>query len=76
MTELISNFLSLVLILVGWFFGNKEERKRRAKEIADKFQKVTVKGDNLYKQVWNEMSQRSDTDWEDIEIRDTKKENP
>ena len=69
MTELISKFLSLAILLLGWFFGNKEERKRRAKEIAKKFNEVTVEGDNLFDQVWDEMSQRSDVGWDDITIR-------
>ena len=74
MVELISKLISLALLLLGWFFGKKEERKQRAKEIAEKFAEVTIEGDSLYDQVWGEMSQRSKVEWDDIPIRNQKED--
>lgn len=74
MVELITKFLSLAVLLLGWFFGKAAERKKRAKEIAKQFKEVTVKGDSLFDQVWKEMNQRSDTNWEDIPVRNNNQE--
>jgi hypothetical protein len=70
--ELITQFLKIVFTLAQYFFGKKAEKALRAKEIAEEFKKVTIEGDNLFEQVWEELNRRSQTEWEDIPIRENK----
>lgn len=73
MLSLITQFLKLVILLGGYYFGKKAERAARAKEIAENFKKVTIEGDNLFEQLWSEMNRKSDVEWDDIPIRENNK---
>lgn len=69
MIALFTEIFKIALTLIQWFFGDKAERTKRAKEIADQFKRISVEGDSLFEQVWSEQNRRSTTDWDDINPR-------
>ena len=69
MTEMLTAIFKILLLLLGWGLGKASEKKARAKEIATQFSKLSRDGDVLGKQVWEELNQRSDRNWEDIPVR-------
>jgi Holliday junction resolvase RusA-like endonuclease len=66
----MSEVLTIIVLLLKWFFGAKAERAQRAKELSNLFSKVQKDGDNLGKQVWDNLSKKSAVDWEDIKLRE------
>ena len=44
----------------------------RAKEISDLLKKISKEGDSLADQLHKEMERKSNTDWDDIPIREQK----
>jgi hypothetical protein len=69
MVELITKIASLIILIVQWIFGKQALRAQRAKELATKFKQINVEGDNLFEQVWSELNRQSNSDWEDIPVR-------
>lgn len=60
----------LAWLLFKWFLGERAERKRIAKEIADKFKKIEKEGDVLWDDIQEQLNRRSDQDWDDITVRE------
>jgi len=69
--ESILGILKIAFAVFGWFWGEKANRRRRAKEIVDLLGKIKKEGDVLGAQIHKEMQKHSDTDWDDIRPRDT-----
>jgi hypothetical protein len=69
MSELITIILKIVYSLFSWWLGDKLEKQRRAKEIADLFKTVSKDGDKLADQIKTELNKHSNTTWDDIPIR-------
>lgn len=75
MTEIIGKALSIFLLLFQWFYADKIEKAKRAKEIAEKLKQISKDGDILFDQVYEELNQRSDQDWDEIPVRDDESTN-
>lgn len=63
-------FIKILWTLLNWFMGNKIKREIRAKELSSLMAKIQKEGDNLGKQIRDELNTYSGVGWENISVRE------
>jgi hypothetical protein len=65
-----TTIIKIAWLLFKWFTGKQAERKKIAKEIFENFKKVEKEGAILWDDIQGQLNERSDTDWDDINVRE------
>jgi len=69
MYSVIASGISLFLLIIKYLTSEEGKRAEVARQIAIKFDEISVDGDILSEQIFKELSQRSKEDWDTIPIR-------